>query len=1068
MTTLAPPWVFAADAIDGRVDSSLAKGVHVRALPSPLIGVPATPLVVERALVEPGIIDKGHSQITWIDSRGATLTAPFDVVADNPVLGYLPTPDCVWIQLILANSPTVGPAVAPALTHVAQPVPVASAVAASELPMISEALREASAAAQPSPPVGVVFEALANSADGPAAFARRSSIPFMLSGQRIDLVRVSGHGRVAGVRWLSRDQVVTGAKWTQWQVWSLPVEAPGPRYTPTPNARDQARQRVLRGAATHQPMYAAYTATSPATAPPAAPGDALTRVSAIAPDLDDWLKRLLHDFSAPPAQLVDTRNLAEVHGSARLPIEPHLIASAIDPDAGHWLGFGDVDTEITSTARTIVLYRVRGLWRWAPQATDDPYQRAMLAPLVRGSLEAALQGFPELAQLGIAPTQNGSYLDLAALAITMLGTPPDPPQPPMIDGLDDRGWLADPPPPAVRRMVRVRVSGLGPRALVALAATDENGDRTLNPVVRLGRVTPGKPPSGALLPLTVSRPPDATGPGQGRFEDRDAPKSSVVYRVAQGDWFGRWGRWVAATSPARPRTAPMPPSVELLYAPPASPPATGAASGTLIARIPVPRVADLPAGGYPLARLSVDLSIDGGAAITTHYPLSPPPPPAPPAPPPPPLGVTLVTAAPPAHDVLQIVTVGPAIPAAGSRHVQVVARWADAFGLVSPNSPPVARTLLDPRSPPLPAVPTSLQYSARPDATGHARVELRWPSTPGTRYRVFASTETILLAALANHNLSGVAATITAAAPGAPRAGAFRSAKVHFGWDAFQCLTPEPLVASGTQTAFVHRVSGSLDGLALYRVLSEGASGVLADLTQADLIAVAVPNLGPPAPPLISLDPEPADHEHHGVLLRVKVKASRATPIAWRLRRSSVPVGDPLRMNIVATGVIPPGSAVVDGTAFTIADPTPLARWRVYRWAVEVQAGRPPGAPTTGPVPAGEWSPASAPVSLAVIPAALPAAPASVVAAPAGTGVQLTITHLDADNLIGTAVGSYRFEVVRAAASYRPSKLVLAVVRGAGNAFIATDPAPVPHARWSVRVIDPIGRASPATLSNEV
>src|ERR1043166_9027565 len=161
MTTLAPPWVFAAEAVDGAGDTHLVRGVHVRALPSPMIGVPATPLVIDRALLDAGQVEKaGRSQSTWIDSPGAVLTAPFDVVACNPVTGYLPSADCVWIRLLVAR-----------------------------------------AAAPPA----VVFEALANSADGPAVLARRSAEPYMLSGQRIDVVRVSGAGRVTGVRWMSRD-----------------------------------------------------------------------------------------------------------------------------------------------------------------------------------------------------------------------------------------------------------------------------------------------------------------------------------------------------------------------------------------------------------------------------------------------------------------------------------------------------------------------------------------------------------------------------------------------------------------------------------------------------------------------------------------------------------------------------------------------------------------------------------------------------------------------------------------------------------------------------------------------
>jgi hypothetical protein len=421
----------------------------------------------------------------------------------------------------------------------------------------------------------------------------------------------------------------------------------------------------------------------------------------------------------------------------------------------------------------------------------------------------------------------------------------------------------------------------------------------------------------------------------------------------------------------------------------------------------------------------------------------------------------------PGHDVLAIPLAGPAVPRAGSRSVEVVARWVDVLTHESTGSAPAKRRLLDPRPPALPAVDTRLKYSARPDATGHARVELTWPSVAGTRYRVFVSTETTLLAALLANGDGTTANEIAAAAPGAPRAEAFTARKSHFGWDAFEMVTPVPIVATGSTTTFIHRLSGSLDVLAVYRVLSESEAGALAELTEADLVPVAVPNLGPPAQPLVAVERAPEDHEHAGVALRVRVPAGRARPVKWRLRRASVPVNDPLRMDVVHAGdvTVAPGP---DGTTFTITAATPLKRWRQYRWAVEVQAGPPAGAPTAGPVPAGEWSPASAPVTLAVIPTEPPAPPTAIAAAATPGGVQLTITHPDAATLAGTALGAYRFELFRRSPNARPTRLTVPVERGPGSTYVAIDPTPPPHSTWAVRLVDPLGRASDTALSNEV
>jgi hypothetical protein len=1018
MSSLAPPWALFAEAIDGIDDTHLPKGIHVRALPSPRAGLPATPLFVYRAVLAAELVARlaQHTEITWIDSFGNVLVPPFSVTPDKPVLGYLPSAQCVWIELL------------------------------------------GESAGDPDRGEGLVFEAMAQSQDGPAPFAARTRPPYVLASQRIDLVRVGGLGRVSGVRWLAREDLLKNLRLELWRLWSLPVRE-APRYTPTAGAVGEAKDRVLRGAPTRQPMYVAYTAPYPGSAPGAAPIDAMDRVDATRDVVERWLDAVLNDLSLPTWEIKDTYPISEADGEISVPVEGHLLAGAIDPDGGRWLGFGDNDNGLKATPGDLVVYHVRGLWRWF-STRWRAIQLGALADFVRPDLQAALAAFPEVEQHGVEPRLDGAYLDLGVLAPAIVGYPPVLPGAPSIDGFDDRGWLAEPPPPDVRRIVRVRGSGFRPRALVALVATDHRGERTLNPIARIGRLPPGEPHTeGTPLPLVVTRPFDAVGPGQGRFDDRDAPEDEVTYRMAQGDWFGRWSDWASDTAPPKARAMPLPPAVELYYAPPdiaPGPVPTGSLSGTLTIRVPVPRVPELPAGGHLLHRLVVDLTIDAGAPASTQYVLDSL------------VGATLEPHPSPGHDMLVIEQVGPPIPRSGKRSATVVARWIDQGNLISTDSPPAKRQLVDPRPPPLPPVNTELQYSARPDATGYARVELSWTSVPGTRYRVFASTEPTLIKALQNAGKTAIVDEILDADPGAPRAGVLRDNKQHFDWDAFECVTEVPLVATGATTRFVHRVSGSLERLAVYRVLSEGESGVLAEMTEADVIPVAVPNLGPPAQPLVSIEREPEDHQHEGVRLRVKVLAGRAVPVAWRLRRASVPASDPLRMSVVLTGAVPGGSTTAAGTELVIEDPTPLKAWRQYRWSVEVQAGPPPGAPTIGPVPAGEWSPASAPVTLAVIPADAPVAPASVVASAVAGGVELVISHPHAGELIGTALGSYRFEIYRASPGQRPVQVTLPVTRATGNTFEAVETTPPASSQWSVRVVDPIGRVSEAIVSNQV
>jgi hypothetical protein len=270
-------------------------------------------------------------------------------------------------------------------------------------------------------------------------------------------------------------------------------------------------------------------------------------------------------------------------------------------------------------------------------------------------------------------------------------------------------------------------------------------------------------------------------------------------------------------------------------------------------------------------------------------------------------------------------------------------------------------------------------------------------------------------------------------------------------------------------TRFVHRVSGSLEVLAIYRVLGEGASGVLSEMSEAELVPFAVPNLGAPVRPQVALVNAGLDPTTQGVVLRVKVPRSQAAPKGWRLRRASVPVNDPLRMNVVDQADISGATVDAEGTSFEIISPQPLVAWRQYRFAVEVQAADPPGAPTVGVVLPGEWSEASLPVPLAVIPPDGPAAPSTVAIANLAGALQITVTHPAASSLVGTALGPHRFELWRVEPTARPVLSSAHFTPGAANTWVASEDGAAPAGTYvTVRIIDPIGRRSEAAISNRI
>ena len=1036
MTSIqAPSWAFNAEAIDGIGDTHLPLGVHVRALPSPKLGVPATPLVLYRSVLTPDHVKRMalSDGLIWVDSNGTHLTLPFQVTPENPVYGYFPLPDVIWAEL--------------------------SALPANKAPL--------------------VFEAITPSAQGPAAFQTRHQSPYTLAAWTIPLVRVRGQGTVNGIRWLPAERLQELAKFSLWEVWSLPLDRPTPRYTPTPNAPDEAKERVHRAGVLRQPLYVAYSSASPSTAPAATGDDAFDRVSQVASDLHRWVDRLVNDMSLPTWALLDEHPVqGQADSNISVPIEPFLLAGAVDPDVGHYLGFGDVDRNADMSNGSLVIYRVRALWRWDPDRWHK-LQLPVFSPAVREKLEEAVRSFPELRKFGIVPKDEGPFLDLHTQAVALIGSPPDVPDTVQFTAAEDRGWLATPPPPNVRRALRLLARGFAPHALAALAATDMNGLRTLHPFVHAGRLKIGKPlPAGTPLPLVVSRPVEAIASGEGRFEDRDAPDSTVDYQLAQGDWFGRWSGWVHKVAPKKERTAPMKPTLELYpHTSPLLNPVTpqhpdgagmpnpvpnGNISGIIDVRIPIPRTPDLPAGGAELKRLELVQTFEGSAPVTTSYTLGSL------------SGATIELHTAPAHDLLIINRKGPALSRGGKKKVTYTACWVDMLNLVSINADPAVRTITDPRPPVAPPVITELRYTARPDVQGNARVDLDFGSTVGRRYRVFASNETILLKALDNDAIAGSAAAsaaavdIRAAESGAPRAMKFKLYKNLFGWDHFENLTQQPIVATSSTTHFVHRVSGSLDVLVIYRVLGEGATGVLSELTEADLVPFAVPNLGGPAQPQISVLNAGLEPTSEGVKLRVKVPRAKAVPVAWRLRRASVPVSSALRMDIVAQGAVSGAVIERDGTSFDITHNEPLQPWRQYQFAVEVQAAPPPGAPTVGVILPGEWSMASANAKLSVVPPTAPADPSSVTIANVAGKLKITVHHPAAASLISTALGDHRFEVWRCKAGTKPELNDLLFIRGTGDTWIATDSGPVALAGTyvTVRIIDPLGRRSEARPSN--
>src|SRR5262245_20077292 len=101
---LAPRWALTAQAIDAAGDPYLSPGIHLRVTASDRLGLPVLPYSVYKVPLGPAAKQSLSDQISWVDSPGTPLTPPFNVTADNPVTGWLPTPQatpCCFIAVDL-------------------------------------------------------------------------------------------------------------------------------------------------------------------------------------------------------------------------------------------------------------------------------------------------------------------------------------------------------------------------------------------------------------------------------------------------------------------------------------------------------------------------------------------------------------------------------------------------------------------------------------------------------------------------------------------------------------------------------------------------------------------------------------------------------------------------------------------------------------------------------------------------------------------------------------------------------------------------------------------------------
>jgi hypothetical protein len=925
MKALAPAWAMGALALHARGDTNLVDGIHYRLFTDPRLGLPMRPVYVARVNfgpdaknIEPPFpaFPPLRHEVTWIDSRGRYLVAPFNVTPDNPVTGTLPThafSRCIWLKV------------------------------------------------DSSPRSDLRADIFRTTARGPRPLGARDTAPLSLGASDIDGVIISGEGTVRDLTWL--DIWRYPGDWDSLYQMALPRDNRARYEDPMAGSSLlRAALRVERGAPRRFGLHDEPAAPDAASTSIATLLDEAAKLAALAPGVAGALDALLDDLSAPQHALEQSEQLTE--GDPTEPPEATWLATDLvhtamhDPTMARWLGFMDVElpADLDPDPDDVVLYDLTSWWAIDPTALT-PVEQLSFLPALPGLL------LPDQEYFDPSPAWDESpdglpIFKLTVSTVAVGHAPPLRPAPPVVDPELSPGSPATPDglgpwlpaePPAARRQAVIPVRGLAPAAGLAYATEADSVIEGMNERVPVAR---GTVEDRARL-IVPAVPRGATESGTGRLLHRTVPAEGLTVRVAQSDVFGRWSDWGERDLAAKTRPGPPEPVCDVWYAI-ADPDAAGSGPrwGSLTARVQVPPPAERAPGSRLLDRISLSGTV-GAHAFTVE------------ADAPDPQEGELVVEIPRPHDSL--LRLGAVVEAV------TTARWIDTDGVESVESAPRITQCADGRPPVVVAEPPLLEWTARPDALGRARVKLAWtPTGAQDRFRVFGCDEQRLVhkaTELRDEGDEAYGAFLTALDEAADRPARAQVLRDHHGlfdreW--FQSLTDDPIERSGSaELSFQHDLSGSLGVLAVYKVVAETEAGTGADFAATPLWVWAVPERsGPPRPLLDVL--ETSDGPPRAVTLRLRLTGRAEDAGRYRLRRSAVH-SDPRRMPVAQVGdiVLVPGQKycdIVDDGSFVHDPAYELQTDTVYSWTVEVQSPDLPG--STRP---GAWSEPSTAVATKIL-----------------------------------------------------------------------------------------------------
>jgi hypothetical protein len=574
----APADAFAAVAIGTRQDPDLPDGIHLRLLPSAIIGFPAAPFAVVRLVPELVFVE----EITWSDSNGIPLPNG-NLDAAN---GYL-------VGDIAASQNTLDVAL------VVDPGPEFSGRVA-------------------------LVDRLGH------VLAESRQPPFAVAAPRVDRVVVEGHRSQSVIvhAWrLQRDSLISALDAAAPDlILRLPIDGALPWYgrglgdsVPLDRVTDAHPLRLTPADRPNGP-FASLTAA-----------DERLRVLAHKADILDACQRMLGD----PATMPNAAQFPVPGADTSTPqvdvgIAGALLGQAMDPGIGRYLGLVGYlkDDHVEPDGLHPVAFAAV-----APFPVDRfatlPDDRPLLGWL--GDVDPAVQRLSDRMldftggkdTLEALRAQHGSQIELRPL-IAVAGAVPAP-QPPMLPALQAGAarWLDGGGRPSQQFQQAIVVTNPPLGSLVALGRRDGGSWKTAHRTIDLPPpANPAKRALALLLGRTRERPPLRA---DGLVEDPSAPASAdISYRAALADLFGRFGppQDLAVAEPARPAPPAPAPQVSVEYADPAQGMDGQQTPGRAIVEVPVPSVSLLAAGALDLATLEV--SVDGSALPPVALPLPPP------------------------------------------------------------------------------------------------------------------------------------------------------------------------------------------------------------------------------------------------------------------------------------------------------------------------------------------------------------------------------------------------------------------------------------------------------------